>query len=60
MATSWRVLLWILVVIAPGGLLLLPILAADAVRRRAAVPAFSERTSILPERQSWVSAAAGH
>jgi len=55
MAPAWRVLLWILVVIAPGGVLLLPLLAADALRRRsAAVPAISERTSLPPERLSWV------
>jgi hypothetical protein len=58
MATPWRVLLWILVVIAPGGVFLLPILAADALRRRtASVPALSERVSVLPERRSWVEMA---
>jgi hypothetical protein len=29
-----RVILWILVAVVPGGMLLLPILARDALRRR--------------------------
>jgi hypothetical protein len=59
MSTAWRVLLWILVVIAPGGVLLLPILAADALKRRAAmsVPA-TERPSLVLERRSLVEVAA--
>jgi hypothetical protein len=58
MATAWRIVLWILVVIAPGGVLLLPILAADALKRRAATaPLISERTSLLPERPSRVELA---
>lgn len=53
MTSVWRVLLWILVVVAPGGVLLLPILAADALKRRgASVPALAERVSLLPERAS--------
>ncbi len=36
MATAFRVLLWALVLIAPGGILLAPFLAAHEVRRRAA------------------------
>lgn len=60
MATTWRVLLWILVVIAPGGLLLLPILAADAMRRRAAAPAISKPASILPQRQACPELAPAH
>ncbi len=34
MALWLRILLWSLVVVVPGGVLLTPILAADAVRRR--------------------------
>jgi len=37
MATAFRVLLWALVLIAPGGILLAPILAAHELRRRSAV-----------------------
>ncbi len=36
MALWLRILLWSLVVVVPGGVLLTPILAADAVRRRSA------------------------
>jgi hypothetical protein len=35
MATVLRVLLWALVLLAPGGLLLAPVLAAHELRRRA-------------------------
>jgi hypothetical protein len=34
MANVFRALLWTAVIIAPGGVLLLPLLAADAMRRR--------------------------
>jgi hypothetical protein len=34
MASVLRVLLWALVLVAPGGLLLAPVLAAHEVRRR--------------------------
>ena len=34
MANVFRALLWTAVIVAPGGVLLLPLLAADAVRRR--------------------------
>jgi hypothetical protein len=34
MALWLRALVWIAVVVLPGGLLLLPLLLADAVRRR--------------------------
>jgi hypothetical protein len=58
MSMAWRVLLWILVVIAPGGVLLLPILAADALKRRAALSApAAERPSLLLERRSLVEVA---
>ena len=36
MATAFRVLLWALVLVAPGGILLAPLLAAHELRRRAA------------------------
>jgi len=36
MATVFRVLLWALVLIAPGGILLAPVLAAHELRRRSA------------------------
>jgi hypothetical protein len=36
MATAFRILLWALVLIAPGGILLAPLLAAHELRRRAA------------------------
>jgi hypothetical protein len=55
MSGRWRLLLWILVVVLPGGLLLLPILAADAARRRTAqISPAGERVSLVPERPSWV------
>jgi hypothetical protein len=34
MATAFRILLWALVLIAPGGILLAPLLAAHELRRR--------------------------
>lgn len=53
MASAFRILLWALVLIAPGGILLAPLLAAHELRRRTAqresnaspVPA-SERLSV--------------
>jgi len=36
MATVFRILLWALVLIAPGGILLAPLLAAHELRRRSA------------------------
>ncbi len=36
MATVFRVLLWALVLLAPGGVLLAPLLAAHELRRRSA------------------------
>ena len=38
MAAFIRVLLWMAVVVAPGGVLLLPLLAADALRQRSKAP----------------------
>jgi len=38
MATAIRILLWALVLIAPGGILLAPLLAAHELRRRSANP----------------------
>jgi hypothetical protein len=53
MAPALRILLWILVVIAPGGVLLLPFLAADELRRRkAAAIGFAERISMIPSARS--------
>jgi len=34
MAQALRVLLWTAVIVAPGGVFLLPLLAADALRQR--------------------------
>jgi hypothetical protein len=34
MATAFRILLWALVLVAPGGILLAPLLAAHELRRR--------------------------
>jgi len=39
MATAFRVLLWAVVLVAPGGILLAPVLAAHELRRRSAVRA---------------------
>ncbi len=36
MATVFRILLWALVLLAPGGILLAPLLAAHELRRRSA------------------------
>jgi hypothetical protein len=36
MATAFRIFLWALVLIAPGGILLAPLLAAHELRRRSA------------------------
>ena len=39
MATVFRILLWALVLVAPGGILLAPLLAAHELRRRSATRA---------------------
>ena len=49
MATVIRVLLWALVLIAPGGILLAPVLAAHELRRRQAKAAPSPRASLAPQ-----------
>ncbi len=60
MATVFRVLLWALVLIAPGGILLAPFLAAHEVRRRAAQRAASEPNNVGPQSTgSIVAVAAG-
>ena len=48
MATVIRVLLWALVLIAPGGILLAPVLAAHELRRRQA-KALAPRPSLAPQ-----------
>ncbi len=49
MATAFRVLLWALVLIAPGGILLAPFLAAYEVRRRAAQSRTAEPSNASPQ-----------
>ena len=50
MAAVMRVLLWALVLIAPGGILLAPVLAAHELRRRsrAAHPVGSPEQAVVP------------
>jgi len=55
MATVFRVLLWALVLIAPGGILLAPLLAAHELRRRSATRA---KGAELDERLSVAAASA--
>jgi len=57
MATAFRVLLWALVLIAPGGILLAPFLAAHEVRRRAAKGATASNGSAAPSQGSIVAVA---
>jgi len=52
MATVFRVLLWALVLIAPGGILLAPVLAAHELRRRSANRASNPELANAPERLS--------
>jgi hypothetical protein len=63
MATAFRILLWALVLIAPGGILLAPLLAAHELRRRnranaaaANLNASIVRVSQVPARASQVPA----
>lgn len=49
MAPVLRVLLWLAVVIAPGGILLLPLLAADAMRQRKLAPPAAPSPGLAPE-----------
>jgi len=48
MATALRILLWAIVVIAPGGILLAPLLAAHELRRRSAVRVVANNGNALP------------
>jgi len=57
MATVFRVLLWALVLIAPGGILLAPLLAAHELRRRSADRAKSPEPLGAGERLSVVAVA---
>ncbi|MET0792096.1 MAG: hypothetical protein ABW061_11295 [Polyangiaceae bacterium] len=47
MATVFRVLLWALVLIAPGGILLAPFLAGYEMRRRSAQRAAAGEPALL-------------
>jgi hypothetical protein len=59
MATVFRVLLWALVLIAPGGILLAPFLAGYEMRRRAqrSAPAESKNAADLQRSSSIVAVA---
>jgi len=48
MATVFRILLWALVLIAPGGILLAPVLAAHELRRRSARTKNANTPELLP------------
>ena len=49
MRRRWvRVILWTAVVVVPGGLLLLPFLIADAIKRRAALEEDTAAASVTP------------
>jgi hypothetical protein len=58
MASAFRVLLWALVLIAPGGILLAPLLAAHELRRRSANRAPSPESLATSERLSVAAASA--
>ncbi|HEY0462713.1 MAG TPA: hypothetical protein VGC79_00830 [Polyangiaceae bacterium] len=58
MATVLRFLLWGLVLIAPGGILLAPLLAAHELRRRSANRAKSPELLAAGERLSVAAASA--
>lgn len=64
MAAAFRILLWALVLIAPGGILLAPLLAAHELRRRNRARAVAStldapvRVSQAPVRVSQAPAAA--
>jgi hypothetical protein len=51
MATAFRVLLWALVLIAPGGILLAPFLAGYEMRRRSAQRAVDAETGTAADPQ---------
>jgi len=57
MTTVYRVLLWALVLIAPGGILLAPLLAAHELRRRSANRAQNRQLLGTDERLSDVAVA---
>jgi hypothetical protein len=57
MATAFRILLWALVLIAPGGILLAPLLAAHELRRRSANRAPNPELLGTDERLSVVAVA---
>ena len=63
MAAAFRILLWALVLIAPGGILLAPVLAAHELRRRNRARALANavdaplRVSQAPVRASQAPAA---
>jgi hypothetical protein len=57
MAAAFRILLWALVLIAPGGILLAPLLAAHELRRRNRALALA-RAGEAPARVSQVPAPA--
>lgn len=58
MATAIRILLWALVLIAPGGILLAPLLAAHELRRRSANPQPLPEPVVGGERLSVAAASA--
>jgi len=58
MATAIRVLLWALVLIAPGGILLAPLLAAHELRRRSESKAKNPELLAAGERLSVAAASA--
>ncbi|HEX7453224.1 MAG TPA: hypothetical protein VF294_13105 [Polyangiaceae bacterium] len=56
MAAAFRILLWALVLIAPGGILLAPLLAAHELRRRTRANAAAANASTAVVRVSQVPA----
>jgi hypothetical protein len=58
MATAFRVLLWALVLIAPGGILLAPFLAAHELRRRAAQRPATKQNDVGPQNTGSIVAVA--
>ena len=49
MARAFRILLWAVVLLAPGGILLAPFLAAHELRLRRAAASEAARPSTMPE-----------
>jgi len=58
MATAIRILLWALVLIAPGGILLAPLLAAHELRRRSGNRQALPQPVVASERLSVAAASA--